>query len=129
MERPSTTPADVRWGDLVVQPGMTAAELLNALPAALDPEAAGDTSAVIQFQLSEPVHQVLEGGRLETHPGQAAAPDVTVTMSDDDLVALFRGELNPMMAFMTGRLRVTGDVALAQRLVSLFDQEQLRSLA
>lgn len=108
---------------------MTAAELLNALPAALDPEAAGDTSAVIQFQLSEPVHQVLEGGRLETHPGQAAAPDVTVTMSDDDLVALFRGELNPMMAFMTGRLRVTGDVALAQRLVSLFDQEQLRSLA
>lgn len=124
-----TSAADVRVADLVVQTSMTATELLNALPEALDADAAGATNAVIQFELSEPMHQVLAGGRLETHHGQADAPDVTVSMSDEDLVALFRGELNPMMAFMTGRLRVTGDVALAQRLVSLFDQERLRSLA
>jgi putative sterol carrier protein len=33
-----------------------------------------------------------------------------------------------MMAFMTGRVRVGGDVALAQRLVKLFDQEKLSAL-
>ena len=107
---------------------MTAKELLHALPTALDRDAAGDTTAVIQYQLSEPLHHVLGNGSLETHDGQAEAPDVTVTMGDEDLVALFRGELNPMVAYMTGRIKVTGDLMLAQRLVSLFDQDSLRSL-
>jgi putative sterol carrier protein len=120
--------ADVGTAAGVVQTGMTAKDLLNAMPTALDRDAAGSTSAVIQYQLSEPLHHVLDNGRLETHDGHAEAPDVTVTMSDDDLVALFRGELNPMVAYMTGRIKVSGDVNLAQRLVSLFDQEALRSL-
>lgn len=107
---------------------MTARELLNRLPDVLDSEAAGDTSAVIEYRLAEPMHQVLAGGTLQTIDGPAPAPDVTVAMRDDDLVALFRGELSPMVAFMTGRLRITGDVGLAQRLVTLFDQEGLRSL-
>lgn len=107
---------------------MTARELLHRLPDVLDSAAAGDASAVIEYRLAEPLHQVLADGTLRTIEGPAAAPDVTVAMRDDDLVALFRGDLSPMVAFMTGRLRVTGDVGLAQRLVTLFDQEALRSL-
>lgn len=108
---------------------MTAKELLFRMPDALDASAAGSTSAVVQYEISEPVHHVLRDGSLEAREGRAEAPDLTVTIADDDLVSLFSGRLDPMMAFMTGRLRVGGDVELAQRLVGLFDQEALTSLA
>ena len=108
---------------------MTAKELLFRMPEAVDAGAAGDTSAVIQYEISEPVYHVLEAGEVRTVEGRAEAPDLTVTISDDDLVALFGGKLNPMMAFMTGRIRVGGDMALAQRLVKFFDQDKLSSLA
>ncbi len=107
---------------------MTAKDLLHRMPEALDVEAAGDTKAVIQYELSEPVYVVLDAGTVRTVDGRAEAPDVTVTIADDDLLALFKGKLNPMMAFMTGRIRIGGDVALAQRLVKLFDQEKLSAL-
>jgi len=107
---------------------MTAKELLHRMPEALDTDAAGDTSAVIQYELSEPVYHVLEAGTVTTFEGRAETPDLTVTIGDEDLVALFKGGLNPMMAFMTGRLKVGGDVALAQRLVKFFDQEKLAQL-
>lgn len=107
---------------------MTAKDLLYRLPQALDADAAADTSAVVQYELSEPIYQVIEQGEVRTHEGRAEQPDLTVTISDDDLVALFGRRLDPMMAFMTGRLRVGGDVALAQRLVKLFDQEAVESL-
>lgn len=99
------------------------------MPEALDSDAAGDTTAVIQYELSEPMYQVLDAGTVRTVEGRADAPDLTVTIGDDDLIALFRGKLNPVMAFMTGRVRVAGDVALAQRLVKLFDQEKLSGQA
>ncbi len=108
---------------------MTAKELLFRLPEAVDTQAAGETSAVIQYELSEPLYHVLESGEIRTVEGRAEAPDLTVTMRDDDLVALFEGKINPMMAFMTGRIRVAGDMTLAQRLVKFFDQDKLRSLA
>ncbi len=95
------------------------------MPDALDPVAAGDTKAVVQYELSEPMHQVLEGGTVRTVEGRAESPDLTVRISDEDLVALFAGRLNPMMAFMSGRVRVSGDMALAQRLVGMFDQDKL----
>ena len=41
---------------------MTAKEMLLKMPEALIQEAVGDTSAVIQYELSEPMYQVLEAG-------------------------------------------------------------------
>lgn len=108
---------------------MTAKELLLRMPEALDASAAGTTSAVVQYEISEPVHHVLAEGELQAIEGRASEPDLTVTISDADLVELFHGRLNPMMAFMSGRLKVGGDIALAQRLVGFFDQEALTSLA
>jgi putative sterol carrier protein len=108
---------------------MNAKELLLRMPEALDASAAGTTSAVIQYEISEPIHHVLESGELRAVEGRADDPDLTVTISDEDLLALFGGRLNPMTAFMSGRLRVGGDVALAQRLVGFFDQEKLMSFA
>jgi putative sterol carrier protein len=104
---------------------MTAKELLKKMPEALKPEAAQGVRAVIQFDLAEPVYQVLEDGHLHVHEGIAANPDLTVKMSDENLVKLFKGELNSAMAFMTGKIKLKGDMTLAQQLVGFIDQDKL----
>lgn len=107
---------------------MTAYEMLHQMPRAFDAGAAGDTEATIQYQISQPVYHVVSRGELEVHDGEAPDPDLTVKISDDDLVKLFRGELNPMTAFMTGKIRVSGDMTLAQQLVAFVDRERLEAL-
>lgn len=108
---------------------MTAKELLFKLPDALDAEGARDLHAVIQYDVSTPMYHVIDDGKAEAFEGRADAPDLVVTISDDDLVALMGGRLQPAMAFMTGRIKMQGDVRLAQRLVELVDQDKLASLA
>jgi len=49
-------------------------------------------------------------------PGTAAAARCTVAMTDADFLAVVNGKLNPQMAFMTGKLRIQGDMALAMKL-------------
>jgi len=47
--------------------------------------------------------------------GPGAIPEqatTTITISDEDAAALGRGELDPMTAFMSGRMRVEGDMTL-----------------
>ena len=44
----------------------------------------------------------------------------TLTVSDDDLVSLAGGKLDAMKAFMGGKLKVAGNVMLAQKLQVLF---------
>ena len=45
--------------------------------------------------------------------------ECTIRMNAPDFVALGKGELNPQMAFMSGRLDVEGDLELALKLGSI----------
>jgi putative sterol carrier protein len=45
--------------------------------------------------------------------------DATISMTLDDFVAMGDGRLDPMMAFMQGKMRIQGDMMLAQRLAPL----------
>ena len=105
---------------------MSANAFLKKLPAAFNAGAAGDASCVLQFNISQPVYATIKGGTCTVTDGSAPSPDVALTMEDDDLVQLMKGELNGMMAFMTGKLQVEGDLMLAQRLSSFFDAEKLQ---
>lgn len=49
-------------------------------------------------------------------------PDVTLSMTDSDLVAMFQGELRPFSAYTSGRLKVQGDVKAAMKLEELIKQ-------
>ena len=104
---------------------MNAKEMLYNLPHAFDSEAAKDIWATVQFDTEEPVHHTIDGGAVEVHEGQAENPDVTIKISGDDLVKLVKGELNGMAAFMGGKLKVQGNMELAQQLVSLIDRDKL----
>ncbi|RYG11685.1 MAG: SCP2 sterol-binding domain-containing protein, partial [Caulobacteraceae bacterium] len=43
----------------------------------------------------------------------------TVSISWDDFLALSDGKLDPMMAFMQGKLKIAGDMMIAQKLAPL----------
>lgn len=104
---------------------MSAVEFVKKLPEAFDASAAADTNCVIQFNISSPVHVVIKDGACEAHEGPADNADLGITMEDDDLIALLKGELNGMNAFMSGKLQIEGDMMLAQRMGSFFDASKL----
>jgi len=45
--------------------------------------------------------------------------DTTVTVSWDDFMAMSEGKLDGMMAFMQGKLKIAGDMMIAQKLIPL----------
>ncbi len=57
-----------------------------------------------------------QGGSLRIGPMQAGLRDCEVWCSEDDFMGILRGTVNARRAFLTGRLRVRGDVGLALRL-------------
>ena len=46
--------------------------------------------------------------------------DCTVKLSSDNFGKLLEGKGNPMTMFMTGKIKVTGDMGVAMKLQSLF---------
>jgi len=104
---------------------MSAAALLKKLPAAFNPDAASGVACTINFNCSTPMSVAIKDGSCTAADGAAANADLTITMEDDDLVALMKGELNGMTAFMTGKLQIEGDLMLAQRMGGFFDAAKL----
>ncbi|MEZ4985881.1 MAG: SCP2 sterol-binding domain-containing protein [Saprospiraceae bacterium] len=45
--------------------------------------------------------------------------DCTVSVTPENLLALIKGDLNPMMAVMTGKIKIKGDMGVAMKLQSL----------
>jgi putative sterol carrier protein len=46
--------------------------------------------------------------------------DCTITVEPDVMAQVVDGSLNPMFAFMTGKIKVDGSLAVAQKLTELF---------
>lgn len=104
---------------------MSVVDVLNKLPEAFNADAASGTECVVQFNSSAPMYATIKGGACSMTDGKADDADVSITMDDDDLVQLLRGELNGMTAFMTGKLQIEGDLMLAQRVMGFFDPAKL----
>lgn len=45
--------------------------------------------------------------------------DCVISISPENFMALVKGELNPMMAMMTGKVKIKGDMGVAMKLQSL----------
>jgi len=104
---------------------MSTSEFLKKLPFAVNPSAIDGMECTVQLNISEPSYFTVCNGELAVQAGEAEAPDVTLTVSDDNLVKLIKGELSGVMAYMSGKLQVDGDIMLAKQLPEFFDGRKL----
>lgn len=66
----------------------------------------------------------LKNGKVyEGKPQDGIKPDTTLSVADADLVEIALGKLNPQAAFMKGKLKITGNIMLTQKLVPLLKTE------
>lgn len=64
-----------------------------------------------------------KGAIYEGNPEEGVKPDTTLSVTDTDLVDIALGKLNPQVAFMKGKLKITGNIMLTQKLVPLLKTE------
>lgn len=89
------------------------------------------TQAIYQFELSGEdggtwfLDLKSKGGNVG-HGEPSDRADVVMSMSTDDFVKMFSGKLKPTIAFMSGRLKIKGNMALAIKLEKLMNQMNAR---
>ncbi|HYT26808.1 MAG TPA: SCP2 sterol-binding domain-containing protein [Actinomycetota bacterium] len=91
------------------------------------PQKAGGQQATVQYQIGAPDGQHpwtmrIADGRCEAEKGTAESPRVTLTIGLGDFLRLVTNRLNGMQAFMTGKLKVSGDLFFAQTFASWFER-------
>lgn len=57
-----------------------------------------------------------DAGTVQLEAGDAEKPDATIEQDYDTAVALAKSELNPVSAFMTGKIRINGSMMLLMQL-------------
>ena len=85
--------------------------------------AVGDNSGLgktVKIDLGDTGKIFIDGASVpNTVTNEDKPADTTVTVSWDDFIALSEGKLDPMMAFMQGKLKIAGDMMIAQKLAPL----------
>lgn len=102
----------------------TVTETFHAMPSRFKPDRAQGVKAIIQYDITGEgggtYHVEIGDGKCMVHDGAAASPTLTLTMSAADWLDMVAGKLNGQMAFMSGRLKLKGDMGLAMRLAGIF---------
>ncbi|KAM3608679.1 uncharacterized protein V6R79_002917 [Siganus canaliculatus] len=101
-------------------------ELLGRVKLLLSESLVHQVGACFQFDISSEDGQS-RSYYVDLSQGSGAAgagalyrePDVTLSVSDRDLLELFQGELRPFAAYTAGRLRIQGDIRTAMKLEEL----------
>lgn len=80
-------------------------------------------NAVFQFDLTGEgggqYNVTVKDGAGAINQGTAENPNITITMSASDFLDMIAGKLNSTAAFMSGKLKIKGDMGLAMKLQSL----------
>jgi putative sterol carrier protein len=99
-------------------------EIFGAMPGQLNADAAKGMNSVIQFNLTGDgggeYNVAIKDGACSVNQGAHASPNMTMTMAAQDYVDMITGKLNGQMAFMSGKLKIAGDMGLAMKMQSLF---------
>lgn len=88
-------------------------DVIEAALAALSEKMPSGFDGSVKFEIED------EGAIVVDSDGVRASDeetDCTLTASAETFRAILSGDLNPTSAFMTGKLRVTGDMGTAMRL-------------
>uniref|UniRef100_A0A8B9JA05 Hydroxysteroid dehydrogenase like 2 n=1 Tax=Astyanax mexicanus TaxID=7994 RepID=A0A8B9JA05_ASTMX len=99
-------------------------ETFNTMKGSLNAELVKTTQGVYQFDLSGEHPGVwyidLKNGSGSMGSGEPPSKaDVLMNLDSDTFIKMFTGSLKPTMAFMSGKLKIKGDMALALKLEKL----------
>ena len=99
----------------------TAREFFEGLPARVDPSRAAEITNSYLFDIDGAGKWLVrvENGQLQVTEGGDDA-DCTISTSEENFEKIVRGEQNPTTAYMTGKLKVKGDMGAALKLQKLF---------
>jgi putative sterol carrier protein len=102
-------------------------QVFEGMKNSFNPQKAGGQQATVQYELTTPegsrsYAMRIADGRCEVERGTAESPRVSIKMSVGDFLRLIAGKLNGMQAFMTGKLKVSGDLFFAQTFQSWFER-------
>jgi putative sterol carrier protein len=113
-------------------------EAAPARPGQMGAAGAPSPAALEQMrQLDGVIRMVVAGGEggdwkvdFKLGPGDIPVePTTTITVTADDAAAMERGELDPMQAFMSGRMQVLGDMALMMQMQAIQMQAAAQATA
>jgi putative sterol carrier protein len=101
----------------------TIAELMSKIPAILARQTTSVPDLLAQFTFTgrEAGNWVVEvkNGAASVTQGTCPSPQVTLEADSDDCLKILSGELDALQAFLSGRIRAWGDVALMVKIVQL----------
>jgi putative sterol carrier protein len=82
------------------------------------------TNAVVQYDIAGEGggtwHAVIKDGTCTVTPGPAPTPNLTLSMTAQDWLDMVSGKQSGQMLFMSGKLKLKGDMGLAMKLGSMF---------
>lgn len=99
-------------------------EVFKEMPNRFNAAAAKGLKAVYQFDLTGDgggkYNLAIDDSKVAVAEGAHASPNITITMAASDYLDMVNGKLNPQMAFMSGKLKIAGDMGLAMKMAQLF---------
>ena len=104
----------------------TVQETLDAMPGKLIKDKAVGVTAVYQFDLSGDGggkwYAEVKDCECTVSQGEHPEPSITICMTAQDYLDMATGKLNGQLAFMTGKLKLKGDMALAVKMNTMFEK-------
>ncbi len=102
----------------------TVKETFDLMPSRFKPDKAQGLNAVVQYEITGDGggswYATIKEGTCSVTAGTAPNPALTLTMTGQDWLDMLAGKLSGQMAFMSGKLKLKGDMGLAMKLASLF---------
>jgi putative sterol carrier protein len=102
--------------------------IFQRMPSTFRADRAGSTNAVIHWIISgrpdggqDTYELVIGDGKCVLSPAPEHDPKLAVSVGPVDFLKVVSGNGNPMMMFMTGKLKAKGDLGLAANIPQLFD--------
>jgi putative sterol carrier protein len=103
---------------------ITADQVVEEMPSYFLADKAGNTTATIQFDLTgdSPGKRFIKiaAGQASAGQGEVESPNLTLIADSRDFVKIFTGQMDPTAAFMSGKLKIKGDMGLAIKMQSMF---------
>ncbi len=99
----------------------TVREFFEGLESRLDPARTAGTTVSYLFDVEGAGQWKVDvnGGKVSVSEGEGEA-GTTISTTEETFLKITRGEENPQAAFMSGKLKVTGDMGAAMKLEQIF---------